>query len=114
MARIKANRFVIIVDSPSQPPFFVKVDGQFGIPSVALAVSEKPPKSFSYSEHDTPIVLERLKSEFPGGAIQAVEMTSIDYIAMTLWWEDRVAHLEAARKFAEFARHRRGDDDFLH
>ena len=109
MPRIKRGRYVIIVDSPSQPPFFVKVDRQFGIASLALAVSEKPPKSFSYSEDDTPILLERLKSEFPDAAIQAVEITSIDRKALTLWWEERVARLEAARKFAEFANHKRGD-----
>ena len=68
MPRIKRGRYVIIVDSPSQPPFFVKVD-RFGIPSLALAVSEKPPKSFSYSEDDTPILLERLKSEFRNNAV---------------------------------------------
>jgi hypothetical protein len=54
MPRIKANRYVIIVDSPSEPPFFVKVD-ELGIPRLALAVSEKAPKSCSYSEVQTPI-----------------------------------------------------------
>jgi hypothetical protein len=48
MPRIKADRYVNIVDSPSEPPFFVKIDGQFGIPSQALAVSEKPPEPYSY------------------------------------------------------------------
>ena len=76
MSRIKANRFVIIVDSPSEPPYFVKMD-ELGIPSLALAISEKPPKSYSYSESETPIFLERLKSEFPEAAIQARPRRSI-------------------------------------
>ena len=109
MPRIKRGRYVIIVDSPSQPPFFVKVDRQFGIPSLALAVSEKPPKSFSYSEDDTPILLERLKSEFPDAAIQAVAISSLDHEALAEWWEARIATLKAAREFAEFASHKRGD-----
>jgi hypothetical protein len=108
MSRIKANRFVIIVDSPSEPPYFVKMD-ELGIPSLALAISEKPPKSYSYSESETPIFLERLKSEFPEAAIQAVEATSIDRIAMKIWWEARIATLKAAREYAEFASQERGD-----
>ena len=52
----------------------------------------------------------RLKSEFPDAAIQAVEATSIDRIAMKFWWEARIATLKAAQKFAEFARHQRGDE----
>ena len=100
MSRIKANRFVIIVDSPSEPPYFVKMD-ELGIPSLALAISEKPPKSYSYSESETPIFLERLKSEFPEATIQAVEATSIDRIAMKIWWEARIATLKAAREYAE-------------
>ena len=109
MPRIKANRYVIIVDSPSEPPFFVKMD-DLGIPSVALAVSENPPKSYSYSELETPIFIERLKSEFPDAAIQAVEATSLDRKAMRLRWKARIATLKAAQEFAEFARHQRGDE----
>jgi hypothetical protein len=55
MPRIKANRYVIIVDGPLEPPFFVKMD-ELGIPRLALAISEKPPKSYSYSEGETPIL----------------------------------------------------------
>jgi hypothetical protein len=109
MPRIKTNRYLIIVDSPSEPPFFVKMD-EVGIPSLALAFSEKPPKSYSYTESETPIFLERLKSEFPDAAIQAVGATSIDRMAMKLWWDERVTRLEAARKFAEFANLKRGDE----
>ena len=109
MSRIKANRFVIIVDSPSEPPYFVKMD-ELGIPSLALAISEKPPKSYSYSESETPIFLERLKSEFPEAAIQAVEATSINRMAMKRWWDEKAAQLDAARKFAEFASYERGDE----
>jgi hypothetical protein len=109
MPRIKANRYVIIVNSPSEPPFFVKMD-EGGLPSLALAVSERPPKSYSYSESETPIFLERLKSEFPDAAIQAVEATSIDRLAMKFWWDARIATLKAAQKFAEFAKHQRGDE----
>ena len=112
MPKIKANRYVIIVDSPSEPPFFVKMD-ELGLASLALAVSESPPKSYTYSESETPIFLERLKSEFPDAAIQAVEATSIDRMAMKLWWDERVARLEAARQFAEFANLKRGDE-YLH
>ena len=83
------------------------------LPSLALAVSEKPPKSYSYSERETPIFIERLKSEFPNATIRAVEATSIDRSATRLWWDERVARLEAARKFAEFANIERGDDEYL-
>jgi hypothetical protein len=109
MPRIKADRYVIIVDSPSEPPFFVKID-ELGIPRLALAVSERPPKSYSYSESETPIFIERLKSEFPDAAIQAVKATSIDRKAMRLWWKARVSTLKAAHEFAEFARVQRGDE----
>jgi hypothetical protein len=54
--------------------------------------------------------LERLKSEFPDAAIQAVEATSIDRQAMRLWWKARIATLKAAHEFAEFASPQRGDE----
>jgi hypothetical protein len=73
-------------------------------------VSENPPKSYSYSKLETPIFIERLKSEFPDAAIQAVEATSLDRKAMRLWWKARIATLKAAQEFAEFARHQRGDE----
>jgi hypothetical protein len=112
MPRIKPHRYVIIVDGPAEPPFFVKMD-ELGVPSLALAISQKPPKSYSYSEAETPILLKRLKSAFPDAAVQAVEVTSIDRIAMKIWWEARIATLEAAQKFAKFANHKRGERDYL-
>ena len=53
-----------------------------------------------------------MKSEFPDAAIQAVVATSIDQIAMKLWWKARIETLKAAQKFAEFASHQRGDEAF--
>ena len=47
--------------------------------------------------------ISRIKSEFPDAAIQAVEATSIDRQAITLWWKARIATLKAAHEFAEEA-----------
>jgi hypothetical protein len=89
---------VIIVDSPSEPPFFV-----------SLAGIEKPPKSYSYPEVQTPIFIERLKSEFPDagdlGSRGNHHRSQVDEDVV----ESEDCDPQSCPQFAEFASHQRGD-----